>query len=439
MDIVEALKSGPRTSKELQALTSWNQSRVSRTVRENSRILQISFRRPYLYALAESVFGSDRIHIANVDTYGKNIPRGLLSAIAPNSYFVELLTGASTLLAGNSHNSRFDSLPYFMEDVRPQGFLGKMIAQQLADQSEEFTSDPDYWSEEMLGKYLISNGDDLPGDFVFGFPMMNRLRAEPTVVDRADYPRIAEQTLSGYTGGSSAGGEQQKFTAFISDIESHVIVKFTPAQNDSISTRWKDILVTEFHAQTILSELGYPTAGTKLINDGGRYFLESKRFDRRGKFGRSSMFSLRTVDAEFVGSGGSWPVVLEALCQRGMATYLDLATTIELHEFGRLINNSDMHLGNLSVSIDGDLFSLLPVYDMCSMGFSPKGSEVPDLAFEIPNLSISEENLVSRQKVVDAAKEFWNRVGTDPLASDLMREFIKSLEFDKKIDEQTQS
>ncbi|MFO7885191.1 MAG: hypothetical protein R6U68_10240, partial [Desulfobacteraceae bacterium] len=56
--------------------------------------------------------------------------------------------------------------------------------------------------------------------------------------------------------------------------------------------------------------------------------------------------------------------------------------TRELQYFGRLINNTDMHSGNLSLSMNGDKFHLLPVYDMCSMGFAPKSGEVLPFEFE---------------------------------------------------------
>lgn len=136
--------------------------------------------------------------------------------------------------------------------------------------------------------------------------------------------------------------------------ESHVIVKFTPAYDDMTSRRWRDILVTEFHALTILSEFGFTAADTRLTNQSGRYFLESKRFDRLGWSGRSSMFSLRTIDAEYVGNGESWSEVFNALHDLDMASLFDLEKVQELQMFGNLINNTDMHLGNLSVAIVGD-------------------------------------------------------------------------------------
>lgn len=47
-----------------------------------------------------------------------------------------------------------------------------------------------------------------------------------------------------------------------------------------------------------------------------------------------------------------------------------------------LINNTDTHLDNISFKTHNDGFSLLPIYDMCSMGFAPKSNgEVTPFAF----------------------------------------------------------
>lgn len=435
MEIQEALAAGPRTSKELQALTGWSQGKVSNVVRSDDQIVQLSGRRPHKYAATRPAFGGDdRLVIATVNSHGKNNPRAVLHPLRPDGYQLKGLQDTSGLLAGYSKAGLYDGLPYFMDDARPQGFLGKLIAQQLSEQADGFTTDPDTWSEEQVGRYLVSNGDDLPGDFVFGFAMMNRLRSRPVVRSREEYPSIAESTLEGATGVSSAGGEQQKFTAYISDIESHVIVKFTPAYDDVTSRRWRDILVTEFHALSVLADFEYPTAGTKLFEQNGRYFLESKRFDRRGLFGRSSMFSLRIVDAEFTGIGGSWLEVYDGLFSENLVTYFDLQRVAELQLFGRLIYNTDMHLGNLSVAIDGDTFSLLPVYDMCSMGLAPRGTEVMQLDFPVPELPEIVENTFEA-RIVNAAADFWKRVEQDPLSSDELREFIRTRKIPKVLEQ----
>lgn len=423
MNIVEALSNGPRTSKEIQALTGMSQASVSRVARTESTIVRMPGPAPYRYAATKTAFDAGQaIPIATIDANGKTLPRAVLRPLMPKGYLIGLLAGSSHLLLGENEDGFFDGVPYFLEDARPQGFLGKMLARRLAEQSDDFTADPDKWTEEQFGRYLISNGDDLPGDYIFGAPMLNRVRNIPQVQNREHYAQIATNTMAGFVGGTSAGGEQPKFTAFISDTASHVIVKFSPAQDDLTAARWRDILVTEFHALNVLSEFGFTAAQTQLFDQQGRYFLESKRFDRIGTNGRSSMLSLRTIDAELTGVGGDWSEVAEALHKLKLVSFFDWKKISALEQFGGLINNTDMHLGNLSLSIDGDRFSLLPVYDMCSMGFSPKGTEVADLAFKALERILESQSFESN--VLNAAIEFWQRVARDERTSAELRNYV---------------
>ena len=181
-------------------------------------------------------------------------------------------------------------------------------------------------------------------------------------------PALADDVMKGVIPGSSAGGEQPKFTAFSGHHSAHVIVKFSPKRDNEIARRWRDILIIEFHAVEALHEMGCPAAETRLLEMDGRLFLESERFDRSGENGRMSMISLEAIDAEFTGLGGGWPQVMDALYEKDLISWQHVFDAESMWCFGRLINNSDMHLGNLSLAIEGNVFRLLPLYDMCSMG-----------------------------------------------------------------------
>jgi hypothetical protein len=76
----------------------------------------------------------------------------------------------------------------------------------------------------------------------------------------------------------------------------------------------------------------------------------------------------------FIGSGNDWPFVMRALEIKKLLSRQHAYDAEYIWGFGRLINNTDMHLGNLSLAIEGSVFRLLPVYDMCSMGFAPQGA-----------------------------------------------------------------
>jgi hypothetical protein len=240
------------------------------------------------------------------------------------------------------------------------------------------------------------------------------------------YPALADRVMSGAIPGSSAGGEQPKFTAFSSHSASHVIVKFSPKGDNDIARRWRDVLITEYHATKAIHANHFPAAETRLIEMGGRLFLESQRFDRSGDHGRMSMLSLRSVDAEFTGTGSHWPTVAKALYEKELMRRQHVFDTEILWCFGQMINNTDMHLGNLSLAIEGNMFSLLPLYDMCSMGFAPKsGGELPPYAFvpsEPKRVTLSADHVeLSRQM----AHDFWERVSHDHRISDDFKRYLE--------------
>jgi hypothetical protein len=246
------------------------------------------------------------------------------------------------------------------------------------------------------------------------------------VTTEEDYPALADSVMSGEIPSSSAGGEQPKFTTFCGTCLAHVIVKFSPRGNSEVARRWRDILITEYHATEAIKN--FPAAKTRLIEMDGRLFLESQRFDRSGEFGRMPMLSLKAIDAEFTGMGSDWPKVLVALHQRKLVSWQHVNDAVCLWRFGRLINNSDMHLGNLSFSIDGGVFRLLPVYDMCSMGFAPKsGGEVLPYRFSPPEypeykgINLDTESIVLIQTMV---RNFWERVASDTRISDEFKAFL---------------
>jgi hypothetical protein len=157
----------------------------------------------------------------------------------------------------------------------------------------------------------------------------------------------------------------------------------------------------------------------------GRLFLESQRFDRTGEFGRMPLLSLQCIDAEFAGIGSDWPKVMDALHAKNLVSWQHVYDAEFLWWFGRLINNSDMHLGNLSFSIEGSVFRLLPVYDMCSMGFAPKnGGEVLPYSFVPPEYKGTNLNEASIGVIQDMAHSFWERVANDSRISEEFKNFL---------------
>jgi DNA-binding Lrp family transcriptional regulator len=421
------LKRGPSTSKEIQAATGLSQSSVARRLRElGDNIVQIQEGRSIRYAATCNALGvNDKIPLGLVDHLGKISVVAYLRPLTHGGYFLQPVTNISPLLLGERGNGLYDGLPYFLYDLRPQGFLGRQISRKMATRLEAFPSDPRQWTNTHIGKYLISNGDDLPGNFILGEQSILRLARRPYGITGRLYPKMAEDVLKGEVPGSSAGGEQPKFTAFSSRYESHIIVKFSPRDDTDIAKRWRDILITEYHAAQIINANICPAARTGFLEAEGRLFLETHRFDRLGVFGRYSMISLQAIDNEFTGIGHNWVRVMEALKAQGLVSRQDAHVAGQLLYFGQLIHNTDMHLGNLSLCIDGEMFRLLPCYDMCSMGFAPQSAgEVGPFFFDASKIPDPELNKDDITRLRQLAYAFWENVSGDEHISDEFRTFL---------------
>ncbi|MDX8380892.1 MAG: type II toxin-antitoxin system HipA family toxin YjjJ [Ghiorsea sp.] len=443
LTIEQCLHAEPLSSKQLQDKTGLSQTVVARQLRElGNRIIKVSNGRPPLYALTANAFGADdNLLICMVDAYGHNTAVATLRPLAHGGFFIEERIGMPSLLLGEGKNGIYEDLPYFLYDLRPQGFLGRQIATGLAKQSDDFPPNPERWNANHIGRYLVSNGDDLPGNLKFGQQAYNRVPRKIASSTPDDYPALADSVLAGEIPGSSAGGEQPKFTTYCGIQSAHVIVKFSPKGDDPVARRWKDILITEYHAAQVLDETTsatnsfHPnlicTAKPQLIEKEGRLFLKSKRFDRSGEHGRLSMLSIQSVDAEFVGLGEGWVPTVRALHSQGLMHSESVGEIAFLWSFGQLIHNTDMHLGNISVSIDGDIFKLLPVYDMCSMGFAPKAGEVLPYKYKPKHkkeLLSSLHNIPHAEWVIEHTLElahlFWERVKHDSRISDEFKTFL---------------
>ncbi len=428
LSIKEYLKRGTATSKEIQAATGLSQSGVSRQIRDmGDNIIRLQSGRSPRYAATCNAFGgNDKLPLNMIDAHGNNVIVAFIRPLVHGGFFVESATGMPPLLLGESKDGLYDDLPYFLFDLKPQGFLGRKIAEEMSTISDDFPTDPRRWNTNHIGRYLISNGDDLPGNLKFGEQTILRVKQKPVIASDEEYPALADSVMSGVIPGSSAGGEQPKFTAFSRNSLSHVIVKFSSIGDNAIATRWCDVLITEYYATRVIRAYEFPAAETRLFEMDNRLFLESQRFDRSGEYGRMPMISLQSIDAEFTGLGRAWPTVFDALRKKELVNYQHVFDAKSLWCFGSLINNTDMHLGNVSMAIEGDVFRLLPLYDMCSMGFAPKsGGEISPYNFvpsELKMVDLDEDTISLIKKI---AHDFWEMVANDERISGEFKEYLE--------------
>ena len=83
--------------------------------------------------------------------------------------------------------------------------------------------------------------------------------------------------------------------------------------------------------------------------------------------------------------------------------------------YGHWIGNTDMHLGNLSMTVTESGFKLLPAYDVLPMIYAPVRGEIVKRNFILPVRPVQHADLwLSSGKV---ALEFWARVAADERVS----------------------
>jgi hypothetical protein len=350
-----------------------SQPTMSRALTElDNKIVRFGAARSIHYTLRDTTPRVPDMPIYRINAEGNIRQLGTLIPVRPEGFVMRQENGISLYS---------DGLPWWLFDMRPQGYLGRAYVARhaaelgLPDQLKE-------WTDTHALQALLVHGHDIIGNILLGEKARNRFLdapvPEPISFNQKakEYARLALEAARGDNPGSSAGGEQPKFTAYVmtQDGGRHVIVKFSELEEGPVSERWRDLLLAENLALETLREASIPAAKTQIIDYGGQRFLESERFDRIGIFGRSALHSLSALDAEYAGLGTcGWPVITRHLAV-DRHFYKEAADSASiLWAFGTLIGNSDMHNGNISfISELGRPYSIAPAYDMTPMGFAPR-------------------------------------------------------------------
>lgn len=425
---------GPMSPATLMSRLNLSQPTLFRAVQSHSEtILALGARRNRRLAALRNIRNRGSVFpILVVSPEGDLQSLGTLIALYPTSFaFLPDATPTQPLF--------YSSLPFFLDDLRPQGFLGRAFAQNHTD----LMLPPrilDWGSDDIL-ECIALRGEDLPGNLLVGAESFIRFQSHhPHEVIQGDAPEkqyslAAQNALNGEPAGSSVGGEQPKFSAtlkFGNDLFKKVIVKFSPSGNTFAATRWSDLLICESLALEILQESGIEAAKNRILSDQDRTFLEVTRFDRIGLKGRRGAISLSALENEWVGRGKNWSdsaLVLERLKKISQE---DLQTIQKLESFGRLIANTDRHSGNLSFfwQPDSSTAKLCPVYDMLPMLYAPSsGGENLNRVFTLPAYEYSLRSVW--KEMLQLAIQYWARVQEDPRISEgfknIARENLKTL------------
>lgn len=428
-DLLIALTAGPARSDELQARLGLSQPAVSRRVTEYAAdILVVGRARATRYARRRPLPGlSPDLPVYRVNTDGNAHEIGLLSPIHGGMVFDDREQRRTEIYPG---------LPWFLNDMRPQGFIGRNFV--LRHEALGLPARLADWNDDHALIAIARRGDDLAGNLIVGEDAFTRWTQTQhgDVIDADDresrYPRMAEQALAGELPGSSAGGEQPKFTAQVRDLNGirHVLVKFCGALSTPVGRRWADLLACEHLALQTVAEAGLPAAESTLAEAGGRLFLEVTRFDRVGARGRLGLISLGAVDDQFIGQRKDWSHTARGLVGLRRLSQQDADHIAWLQAFGTCIGNTDMHFGNLSLFHDGGRsFSLAPAYDMLPMRYAPAADgavNTPEWRTPAPPPFAVSQWASARS----AATQYWQRVAADSRVTAEMRALARAAQLD---------
>ncbi len=438
---------GPVSATELAGVLGVNRSSIVRALDAvfGPELATLGATRSTRYALRRDLFtAGNHWPIYAIDEAGRPRHWATVEAFHDRRWRVTWPSesGAPEWAARFSDSLGFwDGFPFFLGDIRPQGFLGRAIARRLS-RLLPVPEDPREWSDDHVLLYLQAAGEDLPGNLVVGEACLrralasddhHRTRTELRENDRESrYPDLAAEAMN-VDVGSSAGGEQPKFLAtLLSDDQGEntsppreVIVKFSPPRDQTAGARWADLLACEWIAHQVLAERGLAREGVRLLDAGNRRFLEVPRFDRTPQGGRRGVVSLSALhpEADSYGIARAWERSSLALEDSGLIDTATRQTIQQLHAFADLIGNTDRHGGNLSFWLRPDLpLALAPISDMLPMHWAPgrQGEVVENRSYH-PSCPLPGDSEAAWETVHPWAVDYWRRVAEGPYVSDAFR------------------
>lgn len=403
------MSSGPRTVSDLVGRTGLSQPVLSRALNEiaqhTGRLATHRQGRSIVYAITRAVRSLPlAVPIWQVLATGSVTQMGTMMSVEGGGYLFDEGYGRSEL---------FEGLPWFLQDMRPQGYIGRSFRDAYA-QGLGLSEILAEWSDDDVLYALSEFGEDSPGSLIVGDHALQRYKESDYGISlpennlASQYDRMADAAVQGAIPGSSAGGEHPKF--LLHDGERDVIVKFSPLLDGTpAATRWKDLLIAEHAASQTLRIGGITVPDNRIIISAKRCYLESARFDRAGLKGRIATVSFEAVDNGFIGARRSWSASASVLRARKMISH-ECEEQIKLIEwFGRCIANTDMHFGNLSFfwsKVDDTIsLNLAPIYDMLPMLYAPEKSEIVERMFKPPRGA--EAGIATT-----LARQFWKNLAT---------------------------
>jgi hypothetical protein len=401
----------------LQVSKSWIWTRLQSLLKEG-RVVRIGSTRGARYGLRREIKGiGSAWPLHRIGRSGDIDELGTLYALVADQYYLE--ANKEAVARGFAAAGLTAGLPYFLQDQRPGGFLGRAVPRRYPE--IDLPQRVIDWTDDHYLRYLTLRGSDTVGDLILGrsaldeFIGQQRYLSAINIEEReARFPALVDQVMRGGLPGSSAHGEHPKFATLLRDADGprHVLVKFSPPMGDAVGMRWADLLVAEHHGHEVLRSSGIATARSRIFQFGNRTYLEVDRFDREGADGRVGVTSLLAIDTGFYGSLDDWISSAGRLNRDRHINCQTLDQVRVVFAFGGLIANTDRHFGNLAFfdTYSGH-FDLAPIYDMLPMLFAPEHDQIVARVFSPPDPT--SDTLHAWAPARSLAETYWRRLAGD--------------------------
>src|ERR1700712_419317 len=119
------------------------------------------------YALRRAMRGFvGDLPVYEVDATGRASLLSKLALVSPYGSCMQL-DGKDWPLPDESRDGWFDGLPYPLNDMRPQGYMGRQFARAQA-RPLEVAPNPDQWSDDDVVHVMSRAGSDLSGNLIVG-------------------------------------------------------------------------------------------------------------------------------------------------------------------------------------------------------------------------------------------------------------------------------
>ncbi len=242
---------------------------LGRALADAPSVVRLGKARATQYALAHEIRGESQWPLYRLNAQARVEHLGTLIALDRGEFALISDTHRPTLMHPQFERGVYPDVPWFLEDLRPSGFLGRTYAHRMARQLR-LPTDIAIWRAEHIIVALLHGGSTEIGDLILGEASMERAVREiddpPDLVDATAvahrYPELAASVLRGEPPGSSPGGEQAKFTATVDDAADRyaAIVKFSANEDSAGARRWASLLRCEALAARVLADRGVAAA-----------------------------------------------------------------------------------------------------------------------------------------------------------------------------------